>query len=157
MARRGSWSTTEVAYWDHTHAVNARGVMLMLREVGKAMVEAKRGGRIVNISSLGVRHPTLLGLATYTASKAAVVGLTQNAALELAPHQITVNAVLPGGVLTSGGINATGPRPTGALRQNPLGQCEPEDMGAAVLFLASPAARFVTNQALAVDAGFLLT
>jgi NAD(P)-dependent dehydrogenase (short-subunit alcohol dehydrogenase family) len=144
--------------WDRTMDINARGTFLMVREVAKAMVAGGRGGRIVNIASAGVRHPMIHGLISYAASKNAVMGITQNAAFELARYGITVNAVLPGGVSTPGGRTARGPAPEGpALRGAPLGQCEPRDIGAAVAFLASPAARFITNQAITVDAGFMLT
>jgi NAD(P)-dependent dehydrogenase (short-subunit alcohol dehydrogenase family) len=147
---------TTVAHWDVVHAVNARGTFLMLREVAKHMIEAGQGGRIVNIASLGVRHPMIDGLAAYSSSKGAVMTLTQNAAYELAAHQITVNAVLPGGVAT--GAVITGPEVRGpGLRRAPLGQCEPSDMAVAVLYLSSPGARYVTNAALSVDAGYMLT
>ncbi|MGN6358191.1 MAG: SDR family oxidoreductase, partial [Novosphingobium sp.] len=80
------------------------------------------------------------------------------AALELAPHGITVNTVLPGGAATPGAIHATGPRPEGpGRRPGPFGLCDGRDLGAAVLFFASPAAGKVTNQSLAVDAGFSIT
>lgn len=146
------------AGWDRIHSINARGAFLISREAGRAMVAAKRGGRIVNIASLGVRHPMIAGLAAYSASKGALLALTQNIAFELAEHGITANAVLPGGVMTPGAVGAKGPSPEGpGLRPAPLGPCEPRDIAAAVLFFASPAARRVTNQALEVDGGFLLT
>jgi len=67
-----------------------------------------------------------------------------------------VNAVLPGGVATNAVI--TGPEVRGpGLRMPPLGLCEPSDIAAAVLYLASPGARYVTNAAIPVDAGFLLS
>jgi NAD(P)-dependent dehydrogenase (short-subunit alcohol dehydrogenase family) len=76
-------------------------------------------------------------------------------ALELAPHAITANTVLPGGVGTPGSMGAQGPAPTGpGIRRPALGFCEPRDIGVGVLFFATPAARYVTNQVLAVDAGF---
>jgi NAD(P)-dependent dehydrogenase (short-subunit alcohol dehydrogenase family) len=147
-------STAE--HWDSVHAINARGTFLMLREVARCMIDAGQGGRIVNIASLGVRHPMIDGLAAYSSSKGAVVTLTQNAAYELAAHRITVNAVLPGGVATNAVI--TGPEVRGpGLRMPPLGLCEPSDIAAAVLYLASPGARYVTNAAIPVDAGFLLS
>ena len=71
---------------------------------------------------------------------------------------ITVNTVLPGGVATPGAIGAKGPAAEGpARRRPPLGTCEPGDIGAAVLFFASPAARYITNQVLTVDGGWSVT
>lgn len=158
LQHRCSLLETDAATWDHTHAINTRGTFLMLRETAKAMIAANIAGRIINIASLGVRHPMVRGLAAYNASKSAVMGLTQNSAFELAPFGITVNAILPGGVITPGAMGAQGPAPEGpGLRPAPLGMCEPRDMAAAVLFFASAPARFITAQALAVDAGFLLS
>jgi NAD(P)-dependent dehydrogenase (short-subunit alcohol dehydrogenase family) len=91
-------------------------------------------------------------------SKGALLGLTRSSAFELAEHKITVNLLLPGGVGTPGAIAAKGPAVEGpARRRPPLGMCEPRDIGAAVYFFASPAARSVTNQTLAVDGGFSVT
>jgi NAD(P)-dependent dehydrogenase (short-subunit alcohol dehydrogenase family) len=144
--------------WDRIHAINARGPFLMIREIGRAMVAADSGGRIVNIASTSVRSPMVIGLASYAASKGALLTLSQTSAFELVQHRITVNTVLPGGVATPGAIGAKGPAVSGpGRRAPPLGMCEPRDIGAAVLFFASPAARFVTNQTLAVDAGFSIT
>jgi NAD(P)-dependent dehydrogenase (short-subunit alcohol dehydrogenase family) len=79
-------------------------------------------------------------------------------AFELAEHQITVNTVLPGVVITPGAINAKGPLSAGpATRQTPFGFQEPREIDAAVLFFASDAARPITNQVLAVDGGFSIT
>lgn len=141
--------------WDRIHRVNARGTFLMMRETAKAMAAAGNGGRIVNIASATVAGMIVRGGLAYTSSKGAVLAMGPTGALELAPHRITVNTVLPGAVITPGCINAKGPPTEGpATRPSPLGMAEPRDIGAAVLFFASPAARYVTNQVLAVDAGF---
>jgi NAD(P)-dependent dehydrogenase (short-subunit alcohol dehydrogenase family) len=147
-----------VAEWDRIHAINARGPFLMTREIARAMVAAGTGGRIVNIASTCVQAPMVVGLAAYSSSKGGLLALGLTAAFELVEHGITVNTVLPGGVATPGAIGARGPASRGPGRRlPPLGMCEPRDIGAAVLFFASPAARFVTNQSIAVDAGFSLT
>jgi NAD(P)-dependent dehydrogenase (short-subunit alcohol dehydrogenase family) len=131
---------------------------LMIREIARAMVAGGGGGRIVNIASCCVWAPAVVGLAAYAASKGALMALGQTAAFELVGHGITVNTVLPGGVVTPGCLAARGPATTGpATRRPPLGMCEPRDIAAAVLFFATPAARYVTNQAIAVDAGLSLT
>jgi NAD(P)-dependent dehydrogenase (short-subunit alcohol dehydrogenase family) len=146
------------AEWDRIHAINARGPFLMTREIARAMVAARAGGRIVNIASTSVKSPMVVGLTSYASSKGALLLLSQTSAFELVQHGITVNTVLPGGVGTPGAMAARGPAVSGpARRPPPLGMCEPRDIGAAVLFFASPAARYVTNQVLAVDAGFSLT
>jgi NAD(P)-dependent dehydrogenase (short-subunit alcohol dehydrogenase family) len=146
------------AEWDRMNAVNGRGPFLMTREIARAMVAAREGGRIVNIASAALVGSLIKGLAAYAASKGALLALSRASALELAEHAITVNTILPGGVATPGAIGAKGPPAEGpARRLPPLGRCEPRDMGAAVLFFASPAARCVTNQVLSVDGGWSVT
>jgi len=146
------------AEWDRMNRVNARGPFLMTREIGRAMVKAGAGGRIVNIGSAVLQGSIVHGLVAYAGSKGALLGLSGASAFELAGHGITVNTVLPGGVPTPGAIAARGPAARGpAQRPPPLGLCEPEDIAAAALFFASPGARRITNQVLAVDAGFSLT
>ena len=146
------------AEWDRMHAVNARGAFLMTREAARAMVAGEQGGRIVNVASAWLRGMMVVGGAAYGASKGSLAAFSSGAALELAPHGITVNTVLPGGAATPGAIHAKGPRPEGpGHRPSPFGLCDGRDLGAAVLFFASPAAAKVTNQQLAVDAGFSIS
>ena len=145
-------------FWDMTHAINSRGAYLISREIARAMVAGGEGGRIVNCASTGLAGQLCHGHAAYLSSKGALAALTSALALELAPHGITVNTVLPGGVGTPGSMGAQGPAPTGpGIRRPALGFCEPRDIASAVLFFATPAARYVTNQVLAVDAGFSIT
>jgi NAD(P)-dependent dehydrogenase (short-subunit alcohol dehydrogenase family) len=144
--------------WDRVNAVNSRGVFLITREAARTMVTAGKGGRIVNIASAALIGALTQGHSVYAASKAALLGLTRAAALELVQHKITVNTILPGGVATPGAIGAKGPVPEGPGRRvPPLGMCEPRDIGAAVLFLVSPLARSITNQTFAVDGGWSIT
>jgi NAD(P)-dependent dehydrogenase (short-subunit alcohol dehydrogenase family) len=144
--------------WDRTSAINARGPFLMTREIARGMATGGRGGRIVNIASAGLVGALVKGLASYAASKGALLGLSRASAFELAELAITVNTVLPGGVATPGAIGAKGPAAEGpGRRRPPLGSCEPRDIGAAVLFFASPAARYITNQVLTVDGGWSVT
>ncbi len=145
--------------WDRNNAINARAPFLLTREIGRAMVAKGQGGRIVNIATAGLRGSVVKGLAAYVGSKSALLGLGQISAFELAEHGITVNTVLPGAVGTPGAIGAKGPPPEGpARRPLPLGRiCEPRDIAAAVYFFATPAARYITNQVIAVDAGFSVT
>jgi NAD(P)-dependent dehydrogenase (short-subunit alcohol dehydrogenase family) len=146
------------AQWDRMIAVNARGPFLMTREIARAMVARRGGGRIVNIASAALIGSMVKGLAAYSGSKGALLALSRASALELAEHAITVNTILPGGVATPGAMGAKGPVPEGpARRKPPLGFCEPRDIAAAVLYFAAPAARYVTNQMIAVDAGWSVT
>jgi NAD(P)-dependent dehydrogenase (short-subunit alcohol dehydrogenase family) len=147
-------------HWDQIQAVNSRGPFLLSREVSRAMVAEGKGGRIINVASAALIGSVVPGLTAYTASKGALLALSNASAYELAEHRITVNTLLPGGVVTPGAMTATGPVPAGgpALRTPALGGLPaPRDMGAAVLFYASIAARYVTNQVLAVDAGWSVT
>lgn len=151
-------SDATAALWERTIAINARGPYFMSREIARAMVAAGKGGRIVNIASAALIGSLVKGHAAYAASKGALAELSRASALDLVEHKITVNTVLPGGVATPGAINAKGPRPEGpAHRAPPLGLSEPRDIGAAVLFFATPAAHRITNQTLAVDAGWSLS
>jgi NAD(P)-dependent dehydrogenase (short-subunit alcohol dehydrogenase family) len=145
-------------FWDRMLTVNTRGAYLMTREASRAMVAGGQGGRIVNIASAALIGAVVKGHAAYASSKAALEGLTRASALDLVEHRITVNMVLPGGVITPGSAGAQGPRAEGpGCRPPPLGMCEPQDIGGAVLFLASPLAARITNQSLAVDGGWSIT
>lgn len=148
----------ETDEWDRVLRINTRGPLLLSRELGRAMVEGGKGGRIVNVASSGVNGQMLHGHAAYVTAKTALLGLSRISAMELAGHGITVNTLLPGGVMTPGAASSKGPVFEGpGLRPPIMGMCEPRDMAAAILFLISPAARFVTDQHLTVDAGWSLT
>ncbi len=138
--------------WDDVIATNLRGTFLFSRAAAKAMMRA-RYGRIINISSVS----GLIGNAgqtNYSASKAGMIGLTRSLSKELAKRKVTVNAVAPGFIetdMTSGLVEAAGDEIKKRIPANRLGA--PEDVAACVLFLASPAAKYVTGQVLAVDGG----
>ncbi len=145
----------EPAVWDRVLAVNLRGTFLLTRAATRWMVAEKRPGRVVNIASTNATVPTT-GHSPYCASKAGVVAFTQVAALELAPHRVTVNAIAPGPVDT----NLTLPlfAMPGAreefLRHVPMGRIgRPEDIAQTILFLSSAAAEWVTGQCFYVDGG----
>ena len=144
--------------------VNFFGTFHGVQAAGMAMKESGRGGRIINVASdLGlVAAPLLAG---YSASKFAVVGLTQAAAVELAPYGISVNAVCPGTVetdmvlaeeqaeadLVGTSLDAVRQR---LLEDVPAGRlCTSEDVAALVAWLATPAASFVTGQAICTNGG----
>lgn len=150
---------TSVALWDKLHHVNLRGPFLTIREVAKLMRADGRGGRIVNISSMGSVHPVFEGLVAYNASKSGVNGLTRNAAYELAADGITVNAVLPGNTTTDGQARSPGPAIDMEKIKSmtpPLGRTgKTSDIASAILFLVAPASEWITGQTLIVDGGHL--
>jgi NAD(P)-dependent dehydrogenase (short-subunit alcohol dehydrogenase family) len=150
---------TSVAKWRRVHEVNLLGCFLCMREAVTRMKAGGHGGSIVNISSAASLHPVIFDNNDYGASKAGVNNLTQTVALEFAPEGIRVNAVLPGGVSTERALKSTSHKPArGPMTQPgrmPLGRmATPDDIALAVLFLASPAASYITGQLLAVDGGF---
>ncbi len=153
----GTWETTALADWDRMLDVNLRAVFAVTQLAIPHLV-ASRGG-IVNVSSVaGTRaFPNLLA---YCVSKAGLDQLTRCLALELAPHGVRVNAVNPGVVRTNlhraGGM--TEERYAAFLEHSrtthPLGRVgEPEDVAAAIAFLASDAAAWITGETIAVDGG----
>lgn len=140
------------ADWDRLFAVNVRGAFLCCRGVLPDMVRKKRGS-IVNLSSMwGVTGGSCE--VPYSASKAALIGLTKALAREVAPSGIRVNCVAPGFVPT--GMNAhLGPEAVEGIREETplLTLGTPEDVAAAVCFLACEEARFLTGQVLCCDGG----
>jgi len=155
---RAMLTDTTLEFWERVQSVNLRGPFLCLREAAKIMRAGGNGGAIVNVASSSAVHPVMTGLTAYAAAKAGVTALTRNAAFELASAGIRVNSVLPGGVMTEGGAASRGTTPEGrAIQIPPIGRIgQPEDIAALILFLAGPAAGYITGQMFIADGGFLM-
>src|SRR3989344_2906876 len=145
-------------------AINLKSVFLFTKSVAEIMIKQGTGGKIINITSIDALHPSSVGLAVYDASKHGLWGFTKNTALELAPHNIQVNAIAPGGIATPGtgaGTPATPEMETilkKFLEKIPMKRMgEPDDIGKVALFLASDLASYMTGSQIVVDGGVLLS
>jgi NAD(P)-dependent dehydrogenase (short-subunit alcohol dehydrogenase family) len=149
---------TPAEHWDEVLAVNLRGVFLGCKYGVPALIRAG-GGAIVNMGSSTGRHDTITGGAAYMASKAAVEALTKSLALQVAPYGIRANTICPGIIQTrlSFRQQERGDEATFFAEfadRIPLGRVgQPEDVAAAVAFLASDQARHITGAALLIDGG----
>ena len=154
--------------WDSIHRVNAKGVFFCMQRVAREMISQSEGGRIINIASIAGKGFRNTSNVAYASSKGAVITMTQIAAHQLGGHDINVNAICPGITRTEMVRNIMAERaeqlgvPVHEVieQQNaqiPLGRTnEPEDIAAMALFLAGPAARNITGQALNVDGGLVM-
>lgn len=147
--------------WDDVLDVNLKGPFLCTQAVGKRMVEAGTGGKVINIGSIdgtGIAP----GITNYAVSKMGLIQLTRCAALELAPHRINVNIVSPGAISTGMALADEGTPEfeeyVARIRQEvPLKRMgEGEEIADMVLFLASDKADYITGSEFVVDGGVLL-
>ncbi len=143
--------------FDRVMAVNVRGTFLMSQAVGRQMISRGEGGKIINIASVAGlvgSHPEYKQTVGYNASKGAVISMTRDLATSWARYGINVNAIAPGWFPTrmSGGLIEKFEEKM--LEGIPLGRFgKPEDIKGALLFLASPAASYMTGQTVVVDGG----
>lgn len=144
--------------WKNVISTNLTGAFLMNQAAGRQMVKQGRGGRIINIRSVDSLQPWIVGSAAYDASKAGILGMSRSLALELAPHQITVNVIAPGDIDTPGS-RADGVVPNNLSSDKiPLGRRgTADDVAKEVLVLASRISDYVTGTIRVVDGGWMLT
>ena len=152
--------------WDEVMNVNLKGVFNCTRIIAKVMLKAAAKGaspatggargKIINISSIiGIMGNA--GQANYAASKAGIIGFTKAVARELAPRQITVNAVAPGYIQTDMSARLKEDARNAILENVPLGRLgTATDVASVCLFLASPEADYITGQTLCVDGGMAI-
>ncbi|KAH7925246.1 NAD(P)-binding protein [Leucogyrophana mollusca] len=166
IAQVGSLLESTGENWDSIFEVNAKGVFLCYKYAAIQMITQGRGGRIMGASSMAGKRGLLAGVA-YSATKFAVRGLTQAAALELGSHGITVNSYAPGIIDTPmmdsiriqrGRDDSGKDRVQRVIDNSAVGYPgQPDDVASLVSYLASKEAHFITGQSVSVDGGIVLS
>ncbi len=152
--------------FDRVISVNLKGTFLCSREVCRLMIEQRTGGTIINLASIDAVHPSEKGMSAYDASKGAVLSLTKSLALELGQHDIRVNAIAPGGILTESlaSLVTDAPSTQGKaqlkkfMARMVLGRMgRADEVARVVLFLASEMSSYITGTLITVDGGYLIS
>ena len=140
--------------WEKTLAVNLNSAFYFVRAVAPTMMQ-QNYGRIINIASISAFTGGVAGSVQYAASKGGMISMVKTLSRDLAPHNITVNAIAPGQIETDMGV-LTGERRQRVLDMIPLKRLgTPQDIAYATLFLASDAASYITGITLDVNGGLL--
>ena len=143
------------AEWDTVLDTNLKGAFLVTKAFSRALIK-QRSGRIINVASV-IGLIGNAGQCNYAASKAGLIGFNKSVARELASRGITANVLAPGFIETDMTAGLKEELRAGVLKQIPLGSFgQPDDIANAAVFLASPAARYITGQVLAVDGGMVM-
>jgi 3-oxoacyl-[acyl-carrier protein] reductase len=155
VTRDGLIMRMSEADWDTVLDTNLKGAFLFTKAFSRAFIK-QRSGRIINIASV-IGLIGNAGQCNYAASKAAIIGFTKAVARELASRGITANALAPGFIETDMTAGLSEQLRAELLKTIPLNALgKPEDIAQAALFLASPAARYITGQVLTVDGGMVM-
>jgi 2-dehydro-3-deoxy-D-gluconate 5-dehydrogenase len=153
VIRRADAVDVTPADWDEVMNMNLRSVFFLTKHIVRHKIAARIAGRIIKIASL-LSFQGGISIAAYTVCKHGIAGLTRGFANELAPFDITVNAIAPGYMETdnTAALRADRERSGQILDRIPLGRWgQPDDVATAVLFLASPASSYVTGAIIPVD------
>ncbi|MBC7357063.1 MAG: SDR family oxidoreductase [Desulfacinum sp.] len=156
IIRRRTGEEIRTEDWDAVFAVNARGAFLFCKHVAPVM-KRQRSGRIINISSIAAKLGDITSAPGYGPSKAAMDALTKTFARELAPYGVTVNGVAPHAIRTEMSAQWSEEKRREVIEAIPLKRLgEPREVAAAVVFLASEDAGFITGEILDVNGGCLM-
>jgi NAD(P)-dependent dehydrogenase (short-subunit alcohol dehydrogenase family) len=146
------------ATWDGAMATNLTAPMMLAQRVARRLIESKRPGRIINMASIyGLKASSIYRLSAYTATKAALVNLTRQLAVEWAAYGILVNAIAPGWIPTEAtelGMTKSENR-LRMEKATPMGRLgKPEELRGTIIYLASEASSYVTGAVLSIDGGY---
>jgi 3-oxoacyl-[acyl-carrier protein] reductase len=156
IARRTLADMTE-EYWDQIMALNLKSVFLCVKAVWEEMA-ARKSGCIINVTSIAARNGGGPGAAAYAAAKGGLSTYTKGLAKELAPHGVRVNGIAPGVIATPyHERHSPGEVFQRFVSSIPMGRAgTSEEVADAIVFLASPAARYITGETLEVNGGMLM-